>query len=111
MARGARSAPESRGQVENSRTKEVDMKTHQLMFFSLIGALVLWSGLGWAQQPQYGGTLRLALAGDMTFFNAHQGPAPGGHTYWVWNNIFNSLLTITPPPELEDRARAGQVVG
>jgi len=87
--------------VEDSRTKEVDMKTRQLVFFSLIVALVLWSGLGWAQQPKYGGTLRLALAGDMTFFNAHQGPAPGGHTYWVWNNIFNSLLKITPPPELK----------
>ena len=77
------------------------MTTRQLVFFSLIVALVLWSGLSWAQQPKYGGTLRLALAGDMTFFNAHQGPAPGGHTYWVWNNIFNSLLKITPPPELK----------
>jgi ABC-type transport system substrate-binding protein len=48
---------------------------------------------------QAGGTLRLAKPGDMTFFNANQGPAPGYFTFWVWNNIFNSLLTMTPPPE------------
>ena len=39
------------------------------------------------------------MPGDMTFFNANQGPAPGYFTFWVWNNIFNSLLTMTPPPE------------
>ena len=65
----------------------------------LIGALVLCAAPGWAQQPQPGGTLRLAMPGDMTFFNANQGPAPGYFTFWVWNNIFNSLLTMTPPPE------------
>jgi ABC-type transport system substrate-binding protein len=68
-------------------------------------ALLVLAGLGvatgWAQQPKYGGTLRIALAGDMTFFNANQGPAPGLFTFWVWNNIFNSLLTVTPPPELK----------
>jgi ABC-type transport system substrate-binding protein len=37
----------------------------------------------------------------MTFFNANQGPAPGYFTFWVWNNIFNALLTLTPPPELK----------
>jgi ABC-type transport system substrate-binding protein len=63
--------------------------------------LVLWSGLGWAQQPKPGGTLRLALAADLTFFNANQGPAPGYPTLWTWNNIFNSLLTLTPLPELK----------
>jgi ABC-type transport system substrate-binding protein len=39
------------------------------------------------------------MPGDMTFFNANQGPAPGYFTFWVWNNIFNSLVTMTPPPE------------
>jgi peptide/nickel transport system substrate-binding protein len=45
--------------------------------------------------------LRVAMPGDLTFFNANQGPAPGYFTFWVWNNIFNSLLTLTPPPELK----------
>jgi ABC-type transport system substrate-binding protein len=45
--------------------------------------------------------MRVALTSDLTFFNANQGPAPGLATFWVWNNIFNSLLTVTPPPELK----------
>ena len=57
--------------------KEVRMKRRQLVLCSLVVMLLLWSGLGWAQQPKPGGTLRLALAGDLTFFNANQGPAPG----------------------------------
>ncbi|MBI3327155.1 MAG: hypothetical protein HYZ81_10705, partial [Nitrospinae bacterium] len=76
------------------------MRTRRLTIVSLIGAL-LWSGMGWAQQPKYGGTLHIAMPGDMTFFNAHQGPAPGVNTFWVSNNIFNSLLGMTPPPELK----------
>jgi len=77
------------------------MKARAIIGISLIGALALSAGLAWAQQPKYGGTLRLALPGDVTFFNAHQGPAPGSHTAWVAHNIFNSLLTLTPPPELK----------
>src|SRR6516164_1081130 len=77
------------------------METRRLVWLSLLAALLLWSGLGWAQQPRLGGTLRLALAGDLTFFNANQGPAPGAFTLWVWNNIFQSLLTVTPPPALK----------
>jgi ABC-type transport system substrate-binding protein len=52
-------------------------------------------------QPKVGGTLRIALPGDLTFLNANQGPAPGYNTFWVWNSLFNSLLTMTPPPELK----------
>jgi ABC-type transport system substrate-binding protein len=77
------------------------MKIRQLVLWSLVVILVLSSGLGWAQQPKSGGTMRIALAGDLTFFNANQGPAPGYFTFWVWNNIFNALLTLTPPPELK----------
>src|SRR5215217_3450112 len=77
------------------------MKGYRLVLVSLLITVVLWAGAGWAQQPKPGGTLRVALTGDLTFFNAHQGPAPGYITYWVWNNIFNSLLSITPPPELK----------
>jgi peptide/nickel transport system substrate-binding protein len=81
--------------------KEEDMKARAIIGISFIGAVALTVGLAWSQQPQYGGTLRIALPGDMTFFNAHQGPAAGGNTAWVANNIFNSLLTLTPPPELK----------
>jgi ABC-type transport system substrate-binding protein len=77
------------------------MKTRRLIPFGLIGALVLWSGLSWGQQSRYGGTLRVALPGELTFFNAHQGTAPGSHTFWVANNLFNSLVSVTPPPEFK----------
>ena len=77
------------------------MQGHRLVLVSLLIAVLLWTGPGWAQQPKPSGTLRIALAGDMTFFNANQGPAPGLFTLWVENNIFNSLLAVTPPPELK----------
>src|SRR6266581_5737014 len=77
------------------------MKLCRLVLVSLLVAFVLGTGPGWAQQPKYGGTMRIALTSDLTFFNANQGPAPGLATFWVWNNIFNSLLTVTPPPELK----------
>ena len=89
------------------------MKTRWLVWLSLLVALVLWSGLVWAQQPRYGGTLRLALEGDPAFYNANQGPAPGGSAFWTGNNIWNSLLTITPPPELKivpDLAKSWEVL-
>ena len=77
------------------------MKLGRLVLLSLLVACMLGTGPSWAQQPKPGGTLRLALAADLTFFNANQGPAPGYPTFWTWNNIFNSLLTLTPPPELK----------
>src|SRR5947209_7432001 len=77
------------------------MRGYRLVLVSLLITVVLWTAPGWAQQPRPGGTLRVALTGDLTFFNANQGPAPGYITYWVWNNIFNSLLSLTPPPELK----------
>jgi len=80
---------------------------------SLIVTLVLWSALGWAQQPKYGGTLRIAFPGDPAFFNANQGPAPGAQAYWLSQSIYNSLLTLTPPPELKivpDLAKSWEVL-
>jgi peptide/nickel transport system substrate-binding protein len=77
------------------------MRRRWLRLGSLFVALILAPVIGWAAQPKSGGTLRIALPGDMTFFNAHQGPAPGYETFWVWNNIFQSLLTLTAPPELK----------
>lgn len=89
------------------------MQRRWLTMLCLITALALLAGRSSAQQPQYGGTLRIALPGDVTFFNAHQGSAPGSHTAWVANNIFNSLVTLTPPPEFKivpDLAKSWEVL-
>src|SRR6266511_4312547 len=89
------------------------MRTRWLVLLSLIGALVQWSGMGWAQQPKYGGTLRIALPGDPAFYNAHQGPAMGAQAFFTGNGIYNSLLTTTPPPELKivpDLAKSWEVL-
>jgi ABC-type transport system substrate-binding protein len=88
------------------------MKTRWFMLLSLIGALMIWSGMSWAQ-PKYGGTLRIALPGDPSFYNAHQGPAPGAQAFFTGNNIYNSLLATTPPPELKivpDLAKSWEVL-
>ncbi len=77
------------------------MKLCRLVLLSLLVACMLGTSPGWTQQPKSGGTLRIALSGDLTFLNANQGPAPGYETFWIWNNIFNSLLSMTPPPELK----------
>src|SRR5712691_7930934 len=89
------------------------LKMRWVVWLSLLVIVMLWSGLVWAQQPRYGGTLRLALEGDPAFYNANQGPAPGGPAFWTGNNIWNSLLTITPPPELKivpDLAKSWEVL-
>src|SRR5215510_8138114 len=85
----------------STRTKEVSMKLCRLVLLSLLVVCMLGTGPGWAQQPKPGGTLRIALEGDPAFYDANQGPAPGGPAFWTGNNIWNSLLTITPPPELK----------
>ena len=53
------------------------MKLCRLVLLSLLVVCMLGTGPGWAQQPKPGGTMRIALAGDLTFFNANQGPAAG----------------------------------
>lgn len=68
---------------------------------SLVLVLILSASVWAAEQPKSGGTIHLAIPGEMTFFNGNQGPAPGYNTFWVWNNIFNGLVTVTPPPELK----------
>src|SRR5713226_5461918 len=89
------------------------MKTRRLVWLSLVGGLMLWTSLGWAEQPRYGGTLRIAWPGDPAFFDANQGPAQGAPAGWLMNNMYNSLLTITPPPELKivpDLAKSWEVL-
>jgi ABC-type transport system substrate-binding protein len=82
-------------------SKEFRMKPHRIILCSLIGALVMGWEVRWVQPPTHGGTLYIALPGDPAFFNANQGPAPGAEAAWIGHNIYNSLLTITPPPELK----------
>src|ERR671938_312925 len=80
---------------------------------SVVVLACLWVSTGWAQQPRYGGTLRIALPGDPAFFDANQGPAPGAQAYWLSNSIYSSLLTLTPPPELNivpDLAKSWEVL-
>jgi len=79
------------------------MKTYRLMLLSVLVILMLQIGLSWAQSPKYGGTLRIALSGEPAFFNANQGPAPGAPAFFISNSLYNSLLTLTPPPELNNR--------
>src|SRR5262244_3628947 len=76
------------------------MKTRRLVGFGLLVVMVLWTRLGWAEQPRYGGTLRIAWPGDPAYFNANQGPAQGAPAGWLAHNLYNSLLTLTPPPAL-----------
>jgi peptide/nickel transport system substrate-binding protein len=83
------------------------------LYVSLLILACLWVSIGWAQQPKYGGTLRIALPGDPAFYNAHQGPAMGAQAFFTGNGIYNSLLTITPPPELKivpDLAKSWEVL-
>jgi peptide/nickel transport system substrate-binding protein len=89
------------------------MKIRRLVGFSLLVVVVLWTSLIWAQQPKPGGTLHIALPGDPAFYNAHQGPAMGAQAFWTSNNIYNSLLATTPPPELKivpDLAKSWEVL-
>src|SRR5713101_553426 len=99
--------------AQGLRTKEAHMKTRRLVWFSLLVVVVLRTGLGWAEQPRYGGTLRIAWPGDPAFFNANQGPAQGAPAAWLVHNMYNSLLNLTPPPELKivpDLAKSWEVL-
>src|SRR5215831_2948012 len=99
--------------AQGIRTQEAHMKTRRRTWFSVLVMMVLWTSLGWAEQPRYGGTLRIAWPGDPAFFNANQGPAQGAPAAWLVHNMYNSLLTLTPPPELKivpDLAKSWEVL-
>src|SRR5712691_5213825 len=98
--------------AQGLRTQEAHMKTRRLTWCSLL-VVVLWTGLGWGEQPRYGGTLRIAWPGDPAFFDANQGPAQGAPAAWLVHNMYNSLLKLTPPPELNivpDLAKSWEVL-
>ena len=58
------------------------MKKQWLGGCGLLVVLVLWTRLGGAEPPRYGGTLRIAWPGDPAYFNANQGPAQGAPAGW-----------------------------
>jgi peptide/nickel transport system substrate-binding protein len=72
-----------------------------VVLLSVLVIVGLQSSPGWTQSPTYGGTLRIALSGEPAFFNANQGPAPGAPAFFISNSLYNSLLTLTPPPDLK----------
>ena len=71
------------------------MKRHGLhigLMMMVIGWLLLTPLALWAQQPQSGGTLRVAWEADITGLDPYI--SPGVQSWYVSGNIFNSLLTI-----------------
>jgi ABC-type transport system substrate-binding protein len=69
------------------------MKQH-IMRSVLIALLMVLGlvGVTFAQQPRYGGTLRVAQESDMTGFDPHW--SPGIQVWYMVGNLFNSLVTI-----------------
>jgi ABC-type transport system substrate-binding protein len=61
------------------------------MLIALLIVLGLVGGAA-AQQPKYGGTLRVAQESDMTGFDPHW--SPGIQVWYMVGNLFNSLVTI-----------------
>ena len=71
------------------------MKRHGLrigLMIVVVGCLLLTPLALWAQQPQSGGTLRVAWEADITGLDPYI--SPGVQSWYVSGNIFNSLLTI-----------------
>jgi ABC-type transport system substrate-binding protein len=69
------------------------MKRH--ITWSMLIALLSVPGLvgvAFAQQPRYGGTLRVAWESELTGFDPHW--SPGLQVQYLVGNLFNSLVTI-----------------
>ena len=87
------------------------MQRRWLIFSALSLPWSCWSVPGWAQQPKPGGTLRVALAGDMTFFNANQGPGARLLHLLGLEQHFQLAPHPHPTSRVKNCARTGQVVG
>jgi peptide/nickel transport system substrate-binding protein len=71
------------------------MKGHRFsigLLIVIIGGLLLMPPALCAQQPKYGGTLRVAWEADITGLDPYI--SPGVQSWYVAGNLFNSLLTI-----------------
>jgi peptide/nickel transport system substrate-binding protein len=69
------------------------MYRQQVAWLILAVLGVVWGGLGGvgAEQPKYGGILRVAFEADVTGLD----PAiPGLQNYYVNQNLFNTLVTL-----------------
>ncbi len=67
----------------------------RLIAWCMLSALLIVLGLvgvAAAQQPRYGGTLRVAWESEMTGFDPHW--SPGLQVQYMVGNLFNSLVTI-----------------
>ena len=67
-----------------------DRRVWQLVV--LIGVLLATPAGLWAQQPKFGGTLRIAWEADVTGLDPHM--SSGLQAQWMVGNLFNSLITI-----------------
>jgi len=73
----------------------------------IVGCLLFAEPEAWAQQPKYGGTLRVAWEADVT------GPDPATSTglqaFYIKGNLFNTLVTVDA--NLNFAPEPGRVVG
>jgi len=58
-------------------------------FFAALGVAMLVSGVGWAEEPQRGGTLNLALTADIRSLDASRNDS---NTDTVLSHIYESLV-------------------
>ncbi len=65
---------------------------HVWVFLLVAGLWLVPPASLWAEQPKYGGTLRIAWEADITGLDPHN--SPGLQSQWMAGNIFNSLVTI-----------------
>ena len=80
------------------------MKTRRLVWFGVLVVMVLWTSLGWAEQPRYGGTLRSAWPGDPAFFNTSQGPAQGAPAAWLVHNFEMQVASFANLVDINQRS-------
>ena len=67
------------------------MKTRRLVWCSLLVVLVWWMSLVWAQQPRYGGTLRIAFGVTTSNYDLQQGASNS-----VLTHLYSNLVRLNP---------------